>query len=293
VVIASDQLLGRGEIGPRDAEQLRPYAIPAVSHVIKALSARHVQIVVHTHRQDRLLELAYLRWLRSGQHAALEDYFPHLFEPVLDYRDLVTRLRSVPHVSNVLVRPVEVADAGMHAFVNDVLGVVGLRDVIDLYVIGADLLVHPPVYSTQGAALARAMNPLVQGAEFTLMQKYLTERYVASAEYGPPDLLDHETRSRMLDSYAEANRRLFVEAMPDLPPDSYADDVTTFALGNVLPQPAARDRTVATRLTVAAAVRSNRASTTLLRTSRQLRQRIPRAQLRRLDRLRHRIQGLV
>jgi hypothetical protein len=289
VVIADAQLLGRGEIGPRDAEQLRPDAVAAVRQAITALSARNVLILLHTHRQDRMLELAYLRRLRSGQHVGIEQYFPRLFEPVMDYRDLVTRLRSIRDVSDVVVRPVELADAGMHAFINDVLGVIGLRNVLDLYVIGADLPLHPPVYSARGAAVARAMNPLVRGAESTLVHEYLAQRHAAPAEYGPPDILDLEARTHMLESYAETNRLLFVESMPDLPPDSYADDVTTFGLGNVLHQPAAHDRTVPSRLTVAAAVRANRASTALLTTTRPLRRRLSRAQLRRLERFRHRL----
>ena len=293
VVVAGDQLLGRGDIGRRDAEQLRPYATDAVSQVVKALSARNVQIMVHTHRQDRLLELAYLRRVCSGQHAAIEEYFPDVFEPVLDYRDLVTRLRSVPHVSDVVVRPVELADAGVHAFVHDVLDIFGLRDTLDLYVIGQDLCVYPPVYSAQGAALARAMNPLVQGAEFTLLQEFLTESYSAPVEYGPPEILDPDARARMLASYAESNRLLFGEYMPDLPTDSYADDVATFALGNVLHQPEPRDRTVASRLTVAASARGNRASTALRRTGRQMVRQLPRSQRLRLERLRRRLGQLA
>ncbi len=288
IVVAGDQLLGRGDVGRRDADRLRPYASSAVSQVIKAVSARDVQIIVHTHRQDRLVELAYLRRLRSGQHQTIEQYFPLLFEPVLEYQDLVRRLRSVSQVSDVVVRPVELADAGAHAFVADVLGVFGLRDALDLYDLGADLSVYPPVYSAQGAALARAMNPIVQGEEFDLLREFLSESYTAPAEYGPPDILDHGSRVRMLSHYAEVNRRLFSEYMPDLPADSYADDATTFELGNVLHQPARRDPTVASRLEVAASVRTNWVSRALLRSSRRLQRQFP-SQRRRLKRLSRRL----
>lgn len=292
IVIAGDQLLGHGDIGRRDAQQLRPYASCAVSQVIAAVGARNVQIVLHTHRQDRLLELAYLSSLRSGQNLTIEQYFPDPFAPVLDYPDLLTRLRTVPYVAEVVVQPVELADAGVHAFVNEMLGVLGLRDALDLYTIGADLLPHPPVYSARGAALARALNPLVQGAEFTLIQEFLTKNHSAPAEYGPTDIFTQDDRAMILDRYAASNALLFRDEMPQLPSHSYRGDVDTFALGNVLRQPRPVTRTITSRLTVAAAVRTNRASVAVMRNRRQLRRRLPFVQ-RRLEPLRKRLGSLI
>lgn len=288
VVIASDQLLGRGDLGRRDAERLRPYATRAVRHVIDALAARNVQIVLHTQRQDRLLELAYLRRLGAGHDESIESYFPHAHEPVLDYGELVTRLRSMPRVSDVVVRPVELVDAGVRAFVNDTLGLLGLRDALDLHVVGADLFVHPRVYSDQGAALARALNPLVRGAEFTLVQEFLSDRFSAQAEYGPPEIIEPDARARMLKNYAEPNRRLFTTLMPDLPSDSYDNDVATFALGNVLHQPARRDSKVGDKVTAAVSLGSSQASRALRKSAGHVARRLPESQRQRLLRLRHR-----
>jgi hypothetical protein len=292
VVIAGDDLLGRGEIGRRDAEQLRPYAADAVAHVVRALSAENVKIVLHTQRQDRLLELAHLRRLRAGELAPIEE-LPGLSEPLLDYRDLVVRLRAVPNVAEVVVRPVELADAGLRAFVHDVLGLIGVSDPVDLYALGVDLFVHPEALSPRGADLARALYPLVRGVEFDRVRDFLTARHSAPTEYGPPDILDGEARRSLLGRYAETNRQLFAEHMPDLPADSYADDVDTFALGNVLHPPSAEAPTVADRLTTAGSARTNRASTALLRTGRRVRDQLPAAQARRLGRLRTRLGRLV
>jgi hypothetical protein len=288
-VVAGDELLGPGDIGWRDAERFRPDAIGVLSHVMEAMSARRVQIVVHTHRQDRLLELAYLRRLHSGRHETIQQYFPDQFMPVLDYVDLVARLQAVPRVCEVVVRPVELADAGVHAFVHDLLSVMGLGDAFNLYEIGADLLAYPPVFSARGAALARAVNPLVQGDEFTVLREFLVKRHSAPAEHGPPDILDLDTRDRMLMSYAEVNRTLFEEHMPQLPPDSYASEVATFALGNELGQPAPLDRRVTDELRRAASVTGNYASTTLLRAGRYLGRQLPPSQRRRAEQLRRRL----
>jgi hypothetical protein len=289
MVVAGDGLLGPGDIGWHDGEQLRPDAMSVMTQVIETLSARTVQIVVHTHRQDRLLELAYLRRLHAGEHATLEEYFPNLFEPVLDYGDLVARLRTAPRVSDVVVRPVELADAGLHAFVHDLLGVIGLRDAVDLYALGVGLLVHPSVYSARGAALARTLNPMVQGDEFTVLRRFLVERHSAPAEYGPPDILDQGARARVLTAYAEANRSLFSENMPDLPSDSYADETATFGLGNELRQPQPHDRTVSSSLRLAASATTNEASTALLSAGRRLGRQLPPAQRERLEHLRRRL----
>lgn len=238
VLVSGSELLGAGEIGFADTARLRPDAESAVSDLVKALSARSVRIVLHTQRQDHLLESAYLRWLRRGNHARIETFFPDPHTPVVDYLNLVERLRSVRGVVDVVVRPIELADAGMLAFVNDLLGAVGLRDTLNLYAVGADARLHPTMYSSRGAALARAMNPLVDGIdELTLVQDFLLEHHHAQLEYGPPEILDSDARDELLSRYADANRALFEQCMPDLPADSYADDVRTFALANVVQQP--------------------------------------------------------
>jgi hypothetical protein len=288
VVVVSDQLLGWGDIGRRDTDLLRPYAERAVRHVIGAVAARNVQIVLHTQRQDRLLELAYLRWLSAGHDAAIESFFPSLYEAVLDYGELVARLRSVRHVSDVVVRPVELLDAGVHAFVNDVLGLMGLRDALDLHVVSADLFVRPRVYSAQGAALSRALSPLVRGADFGAVQEFLSERYSAPAEYGLPEIIEPDARARLLESYTESNRLLFTTHMPDLPSDSYDGDVPTFALGNVLRQAAPRDTAIPTKVAATVSAASFWSSRALRRSARSMARRLPESQQRRLESLRRR-----
>jgi hypothetical protein len=237
-VLSSERLLGEGHVGLRDAEQFRPYATRAVGQVIEALAARRVQVVLYTHRQDRLMELSYLKRISAGKEYAFEDEFPYRFEPVLDYLDLIDRLHAVPNVADVVVRPLELVDAGQHAFVNDFLGLLGAENALDLSAIGIDPWPYPSVYSGRGAQLALAMNPLMDNPdERRLVSRYLSKNYMASERYST-DLLDRDLRQRILDTYAERNRELFAKYLPDLPPDSYADDPSTFALGNVLSQPA-------------------------------------------------------
>ncbi|MGH8963184.1 MAG: hypothetical protein ACRDWT_18670 [Jatrophihabitantaceae bacterium] len=266
VVLSSDRLLGSGDIGLRDAQQLRPHAVLALSHVVEALSARRVRVILYSQRQDRLMELAHLQRVYAGQSAAFEDYYPYRFEPVLDYRSLVDRLRAVPRVCEVAVRPVELADAGVHAFVNDFLRVVGLEDVLDLYPIGADLLPHPAVYSARGVQLAQAINPLMEtAAELELVREFLTTDH-AAGDFGTTDLIELDAREQILAAYADGNRELFRAHMPDLPADSYADDSATFELGNVLRQPGPRrPASTAARLGTAAAARTTNATVRLIR----------------------------
>jgi hypothetical protein len=236
-VVSSARLLGVRQVGPPDGEQFCRYATRATTQVIEALSARRVQVVLHTQRQDRLMELAFLKRVRDGGQTTFENEFPYRFEVFLDYVGLIDRLRAVPHVSDVVVRPLELVDAGQHAFVNDFLGLFGLEDALDLYAIGIDPRPWPPVYSARGARLALAMTPLLDTpAERRRVHSYLWKTYQASERYSI-DLIDRDVRQRILDCYAVPNRELFRKYLPDLPPESYADDPSTFALGNVLRQP--------------------------------------------------------
>jgi hypothetical protein len=237
VVLASDRLLGEGPIGLRDAHTFRPYAERALGQVVAALSPTRARVLLHTHRQDRLMELAHLERIGEGSTEPFADQFPSAATSVFDYGALLARLAAVPGVDEVVARPVELADAGVHAFVNDVLGLLGLQDRVDLYAIGSDVWPQPPVYTEQGARLALALHPLASGRrEHDLIRGFLQRRYLAT-EAGAADLLDRGTRERILAAYREANERLFREHMLGLPADGYADDTRTFDLGNVLPQP--------------------------------------------------------
>ncbi len=261
VIVSSDRLLGSGDVGPGDADQFRPAAADAVAQVIEALSARSVRLVLHTQRQDRLMELAYLQRISAGERAGFEEDFPYRFEPVLDYVALIARLRAVPHVSDIVVRPVELADGGSHAFVNEFLDVFGLENALDLYVMGCDVASYGDAYSARGAQLALAMHPLLDsGGEVRQVSKYLAEHYRVGERYDT-NLLDRASRQRILDCYAASNHVLFSRHMPYLPPNSYADDTATFALGNVLAQPAAPP--LAVTLRSAASARGTAARLTL------------------------------
>lgn len=267
VVISGNRLLGAGDLGLRDARRLRPRAAEAMSQVIEALSARAVQVVLYTHRQDRLMELAQLGRLVAGQDAAITDYFASPFDPVLDYRELIGRLRDVPHVTDIVVRPVELADAGTQAFVNDfldIIGVIGLAGGLDLDTIGPEVA---PFYSPRGMQLAMAMNPLMETVDqLAALREFLTANYPAG-EFGTLDLWDRTTRERIMDAYDRPNRQLFRQYMADLPEDSYSDDTATFELGNVLRQPMRRPRSAVPIRTPGAP--SRRTVTTLARTARR------------------------
>jgi hypothetical protein len=236
-ILSCDRLLGMGDVGAPDGEQFRPYASRATAQVITALSAQRVQIVLYTQRQDRLMELAYMKRIRAGRQGAFVDEFPFYRQPVLDYRDLIDRLRAVPNVADVVVRPFELVDAGQHALVNDFLGLLGLENTLDLSAMGIDPWPYPRVYSARGAQLALVLNPLMETRrERRRLRAYLWNNYRASERYAV-DLIDRGVRQKILDSYAESNRDLFRRWMPELPPNSYDDDPSTFGLGNVLSQP--------------------------------------------------------
>ncbi len=176
LVLSSDRLAGSGPLGLADSERFRPHAERAIAHVIESLAARRVRVILYTHRQDRLMELAYLRRIQAGDRHSFAEQFPYRFEAVLDYLDLIDRLRTVPQVTDVVVRPVEFLDAGTHAFTNDFLSAVGLEDALDLYALGSDLSIHPGVYSGTAARLALAIRALLESdEEIRLVNSFLAK----------------------------------------------------------------------------------------------------------------------
>jgi hypothetical protein len=206
-----------------------------VGQVIAAARAQRTQIELHVQRQDRLLEFAYLHAIESGARHTFEEQFPDTADPVLDYARLVRRLAAIPRVTEVVVRPFEFVRAGAPSFVDDVLDSVGLKGAIDLRRLASKL---PPylVCSRQGLALAHVLNPLLETPdESERLRQFLIDTF-GTSEYEDSRVIPDGLRASILDAYGEANRKFFRRHLPDLPEDSYADDVRTDLLAQTLPQ---------------------------------------------------------
>lgn len=233
VLIASDHLVGAANINAADEDTFRPHAVPAIAHVVAALGAECVRLVLHTHRQDRLMEFCYLREIQKGRHHTFDDQFPRRFEPLLDYNDLIARLRALPEVIDIRVRPFELVAAGPHAFVDDFLGALGLSGTLDLDGVADGLEAHH-VYSRRGLWIALGMNPHLETArDRKLVRQFLLENFPAGDDRQSRFMPKRERR-RILAAYREANRDLFRGHMPDLPEDSYDDNPATEQLADVL-----------------------------------------------------------
>ncbi|MGH3098006.1 MAG: hypothetical protein ACRDMV_18650 [Streptosporangiales bacterium] len=236
VLVSSDHLVGRENIGPGDGSGFRPQTVPAVAQVIEALGAARIRIVLYVQRQDRLLEYSYLREVQKGRHHDFATQFPYRLRPVVDYVELVERVQALPQVTDVTVRPIELAAAGRAAFVDDFLSAVGLGGLFDLVAVVADLSVHR-VYSRRGLRIALAMNPHLDDAqERAQVRDFLLEHF-AAADQRACRFMPTRVRQRILDCYRDRNELLFHRYLPDLPPDSYADDASTARLGTMLHEP--------------------------------------------------------
>lgn len=260
-LIASDHLLGARNLGYHDERCFRPHAAAATSQIIRAVGADRVRVVLHTRRQDRLMELAYLRAVQNGATHALERQFPARFEPRLDYHELAGRLEGLAAVEEVRVRPVERVGAGAAGLAADVLAALGLHDRLDLAPVGSDLA-PAPVYSHRAMRLALDVNPhLETDAERRRVRRFLLEHFPADDDAGTRVLAEPDRR-RVLEAYAAANRGLFERYLPDLPPDAYASDDATAELaaaGGLAPAVAAAGRPARPRRGLASGLERARA----------------------------------
>lgn len=236
VITSDDAFLGEGAIGLADRDQFRPDAADSLARAVHVFPGREVRVVLYTHRQDRLMEFSWLRQLVTSRMATFSDTFPQRFEPVLDYRDLVRRLVEVPGVREVIVRPVEIADAGTHAFVDDFLGLVALQGMLDLDPIRADITPHPMTLTGRGAALAADLHPHLADEPGELALLHDLGGAFAGMDV-PGEVLNDTDRRRIIETYRESNTALFAEYAPGIPANCYDDDIATFELGNLLPQP--------------------------------------------------------
>lgn len=229
VVVSSDHLLGRRNVGRHDEGQFRPFAVPSLAQVAAAVGAPAVRVLLYVRRQDRLMEACHLRALQNGGTQRFEQHFPRRTEPLLDYGELIERLEGVPAVDVVRVRPFELAASSAPAYAHDFLSALGLADDVDLAGVGAD---SPPyrLYSRRAAAIALDVNRhLDSQRERRLVRDFLIEQ-LPGADDDSTRLLPADERQAVLDAYAAVNRRLFERWMGDLDPDGYTSDEATSRL---------------------------------------------------------------
>jgi hypothetical protein len=247
VLISSDLLLGAANIGLVDVEEFRPLASAAIGQVIDALGARRVRVVLIVNRQDRLMELSYLRDVQSGRWGEFAERFPKRFTPLLDYVGLVQRITAVPHVTDVRVRPVELVGPDPRAFIDDFLDCVDLKGRLDLEVLPADLRLRH-TYSRRGMKIALGMNPhLETPRDRDRLRTFILENFAAEDSH-PTRVLQKSDRRKILRAHRPSNQKLFATYLPDLPSDSYDTDEATARLADVLPPPRLRRSVRARRL---------------------------------------------
>lgn len=226
IVLSSDHLLGRDNIDACDERLFRPFAVPSVAQVIRAVGPQSARLVLYVRRQDRLMEACYLRALQNGGTHRFEQQFPRRFEPVLDYDELIGRLESNPGVADVRVRPFELVASSAPALADDLLSSLGLAGRLDLADVGGDLVPYR-LYSRRAARIAADVNPYLDSPrERRLVRKFLIEQFPGTDDVSTR-LLPAADRQRILEVYAAANRSLFERRMPDLAADAYEREEAT------------------------------------------------------------------
>lgn len=226
LVVSSAHLVGRQNVNRRDGHPFRRFAVPAVAQAIRALGPSRVQLVLYTRRQDRLMEFCYLREVQKGRAHTFGRQFPHRFQPVLNYHELLARLEGLPEMEDLRVRPFELVGSSAARYAGDFLTALGLDGQLDLAPLGTDLTPYR-VYSRQALRIALEINPLLESErDRRLVRDFLVERFPGTDEESTRFLPTYE-RARILDSYAQVNRDLFERYMPDLPAHTYANDEAT------------------------------------------------------------------
>lgn len=229
VIVSSDHLLGCENVTHHEGRLFRPFAEPAVAQAIRALGASRVRLMVYLRRQDRLMELCYLREIEKGRTHEFAEQFPHHVEPVLDYEEVLRRLESLAGVDDVRVRPFELVGATTATYVDDFLSVLELDGRVDLTPVGGDLIPYR-LYSRHALNIALDVNAYLDSArERRLVGEFLKELCPGTDEESTR-FLPADERARILAAHAPANRRLFEHAMPDLPADAYESEEATARL---------------------------------------------------------------
>ena len=208
-------------------------ARPAPRRVAAAVAATGVdgpaRISLTVQRPDRLYEHAYLDLVARGETrppaAALRG--------VPDLAELADRIAALPAVQDVTIRPWELVGAGAVAYVDDLLGLVGLRGELDLRRL-AHKFSAGRRYSAAAVPVATALLPLATTDEQRADVRRLVLTHLGAAQETDTRFLGAAERAAILTAGRDSNRDLLHRYRPDLPADAYDDDAGTTALGRFL-----------------------------------------------------------
>lgn len=207
-VLVGEHLLGPEPLGPADAQRFRPEA--AASLTAALAGATGVRLLLPVRRQDRLMEQAHLAEVRRGSAVPFAKQFPHPLKPSLDWADLAERLRAVPGVERIDVLPL---DTGWDPLL-PVLQALNLPP--------QPAPEEPPTYSVRGIRVARALNAhLENDAERALVRDFVAATFPGRDSAN--QFLSATTRARVVEAYAPANRRLFLDWLPGYPDTAWDD----------------------------------------------------------------------
>lgn len=183
---------------------------PAGALAALLAGAGGVRVLLPVRRQDRYMEHAHLDAVRRGSAVPFAEQFPAPKSPSLDWADLAARVRAVAGVEQVDVLPL---DLGTDP-VQQVLAALGRPP--------QPAVAPPPTYSARGIRVARALNAhLVNEAERALVRDFVAANFPGRS--GADQFLSAATRARVVEAYAEANRRLFRDWLPGYPENAWTD----------------------------------------------------------------------
>jgi hypothetical protein len=233
VLITNERMVGARMPSEGDSPRFRPAAEAAISDIIAAVDPEEVHVALYTRRQDRLMESCYLWEVQRGRSHSITDQFPFLEEPVMTFSTLAERIKGIPRITSLRVRPFEIIGGGTHAYLDDFLSNLGMRGELDFSRLGTNPMANVS-YSHRALEVARLVNPLLDTPE----QRTATRRYLKSmfptGMYPPAKILADDQRERIIAAYRIDNERLFATWMPGLPVDAYSTPEGTARLGDTV-----------------------------------------------------------
>ena len=151
----------------------------------------------------------------------------------MSYWNLLERIAGLDRVESIRVRPFEIIAGGSLQYLDDFLGNVGLTGKLDLGVFEDDPSANRS-YSEPALDLALSLNPYLDTADQRAeMKRFLRQRFPVG-EFPSAQIIDEESRERIIAAYAFDNERMFSTWMPELPFDAYSTVDGADALRGVL-----------------------------------------------------------
>ena len=220
LLLSHESILSFSNMLPGAADKSFYGSLENSARCIQALSEEYdLRLVFYIRRQDTFLSSVYLEYIKRGNYyMEFEEYCRSIDYRNISWLGLLGRFSEVTKNLEIVVRPFELLGKGGGVFMREFLDAANIP--ANKRLLGSSFPRSNEGVSNKALKLIQACGPHLEAAERRAMGSFFRTRFPVS-NCGKASVLSPELSTEIVAYFADENRRVFDEWMPDYADLSY------------------------------------------------------------------------